>query len=194
MKTYLNIFIICFFCSCNNTDNSSEESHEQIKKNIIENYIKHRNEIQSYLNYNERYKYIKGIRFEDNSKVIIESDDIDSKKIGYNNDIWHQKYSSKDVQRILFLEQMNTDSLIRLKQSLDKIHSISIGFIPDYIEDEKQIYQIEFCFKRLELWSYYFKVFKNDFDSSKIEHFTKFLIKKDQGGILDKNVIWYYHN
>lgn len=191
MKSRIIPLLIIFFCMYGCGANGQEETLKEFNNLKVEaknNYSSNK-KIFEELKSCFAFKYIKVIEFHKNDNVAIEYKISDTSK-------WEKteiNINDKEIKSPLNKEGISVEYLLNLKAKLSAINANRIWIIDDYDVtkgfDFKK-FEIKYLKEVNDLYFFY-TVFDRPLDSIESSHYA--LQTKDSiGGILDKDVIFYY--
>lgn len=202
---YILIFLLTFLIGCeNNTPPFPVKEHNNLKKELVENYNAHRLMMQSVASKVSKFKVIRAINFMNNNgtgyNIQVYCDSLNRNSEGKTFNI----KDLNDPQLVLVLKEegITLQELQALKGELDQFNCNSFfTFQARNIETGEDYIHIEF---RYNTWNgvnfYYYKLFDKKLDPSMIAFFKSNLVDmnegvwKGKGDIIDSNAIWYYYN
>lgn len=185
----IQILIILFsICGCNMSEQQTLKEFNTLKTEVKNNYKSNRN-IFNELKSCFALKYIKVIEFKKNNNVAIEYKMNDSSK-------WEKielNISNKEIKSPLKEEEISLEYFLDLKVKLSSINANRIWIIDDCDVTKG------FNFKKFEIkylkevndLHFFYTVFDRPLDSIEKSHYA-LLTQDNIGGVLDKDVIYYY--
>lgn len=181
--------LICFCCGCGtNGQYRTLKDVNNLKAEAKSNYDSNK-KIFNELKLCFALKYIKVIEFKNNNNVAIEYQINDTSK-------WEKteiNINVKEIKSPLNEEGISVEYLLNLKAKLSAINANRIWIIDDY-DATKGFNFKEFEIKYLKTVDghhFFYKVFDRPLDSIEPPHYN-LLIQDNIGGVLDKDVIYYY--
>ena len=180
--------LFCFLCGCGASEQETLKEFNSLKVEVKNNYINNK-EIFSELKSCFSFKYIKVIEFKKNNDVFIEYKMSDTSK-------WEKteiNINNKDIKSPLNEEGVSAEYLFNLKTKLNSIKANSIWIIDlfnRYNGSTSKGMEIKYL-KEVNDLHFFYKMFEKSLDSIPNEFYT--LQTQDSiGGVLDKNIIFYY--
>ncbi len=183
----LSIIFLCLY-GCGASGQKALKEFNNLKAEVKSNYDTNKksfSELKSCL----ALKYIKVIEFKENEKVAVEYKMSDTSK-------WEKVTANTNddvIKTLLDKEGIPADYLLNLEKKLGAIKANRIWIIDDY-DTEKGVnfkaFEIKYS-KQVNDLHFFYKIYDRPLDSIERSHYA--LQTQDSiGGILDKDVIFYY--
>jgi hypothetical protein len=197
------IILYIFLISCNENEQFPIKEHEDLKKEMTENYKAHRLLFQKVAATVSKFKIIRAIEFEKGRdythRIEIYCDSLNRKFS--DSTITIENLDDPKLIPILKTENITRQELKNLKSELDQLKCNSFFSFQQSNDMGKDYIHVQF---RHNIWNginfYYYKLFNRAMDSSMLNFFESHLVNlnqgewKSKGGIIDSNAIWYYNN
>lgn len=189
-----NIFLFIWgvlLVGCGEHSYDIKREQETAKKAVRESFLKHSDDFTS-LQYYFKLNHIKEIRISDDKLFIKYIKDLHGSEDV--RELQSSKLISPQMAAILRLDTISSNDLLKLKQCLLSIKSDRMQIIESY--DEKIGDNIKFFDIRYQghvpYVNFYYRMFDRNLDFTTNSLYTVPTQDGLSGGVLSKNVIWYY--
>jgi hypothetical protein len=193
-KIFLILFVlISLNWKCSESPTANLKKFNSIKKDLSDNYRTNKADFTK-LGFYFRLDHLKKIELADSQKLSVHykigtDDDTDEVKETGIKDI-----NSLDILSVIKLDSLSEKELLELKQILSKLNVDQFSTI-DYYDNlsGKFFKEIDLRYKKsMTGLTFFYRLFQEPISSLPSGTYGLLLNNDSTGGILDKNIIWYY--
>jgi hypothetical protein len=189
---FLRILFITLLVSCSSQNKETNASILAKQQLILLSYFRlHEYDIHDFIAFYKTMNPAKYLKIEnDRLSMWVQDTALGIGKGNIQKQVYQEQEKSLEVAQSFALLKWSYADYYLLKSQMSKLNIVSVSLIPSFKSNESY-YSFEFYCTYKEL-NFFYKIFSHNFSEKEIDFFETHLTKKQQGGIINSNTIWYY--